>query len=186
MNTYELIYLIPSVITEEHVLDAQKAVEDILMKEKAEVIHHKILVRRKLAYKIRKVDHAYYIVLYFKGDTESIPHIVRGVFLIQDVIRSRVLLCDNFEEQKEYFIDGKRKDEPPKEEAATKVEAIKSSPESLPVMRPFKPVLRPAQSAQSVDQSDAKDEAEKKETKKPSLEELDKKLESILEGEIDF
>ena len=75
---------------------------------------------------------------------------------------------------------------PPKEEAATKVEAIKSSPESLPVMRPFKPALRPAQSAQSVDQSDAKDEAEKKETKKPSLEELDKKLESILEGEIDF
>lgn len=186
MNTYELVYLIPSIFTEEQVSGAQKAVEDILMKEKAEVLHRTVLTRRKLAYKIRKIEHAYYIVLYFKGEPESIPHIARGIFLFQDVMRSRIFLCDNFEEQKDYFIEGKRKDESPKEEAAYKTETFQPSPESPPPMRPFTPVVYPAQPAQSADQASAKDETEKRETKKPSLEELDKKLESILEGEIDF
>lgn len=174
MNTYELIYIVPSTLSETQLAHIQKQVEDILQKEKAEVVHHKVWRRSNLAYQIGQVEHAYYVLVYLRAEAEKLPGIQRGLLLFKEIVRYRIFVCEDIDKQKKYFIDGYKEPE-------TKQLVVTQDQEKKPVKRtPVVPKL-----VQKTPE-DYKKEVPKKQKTTPSLEDLDKKLDDILKGEIEL
>lgn len=158
MKGYELLYLIPSTKTQDEVQNIIQQVNQILSKHKAKILHHDIWSRSKLAYPIKKAEHGFYVLCYFKAN-DAVPAKVKlGLLLISDILRNVIIKHKHLEPQIKRFVE---KQEPIKRTYS--VDAQVKKEEKAPKRVEIKQI-----------------------NPKTSIKELDKKLEDILGDEIEL
>ena len=195
MNKYELLYIVPSQYTDDEVKGICETVTGLVEKEGGKVIRDENLGKIKLAYPINRVRHGTYIVLHVEAESEQIGAINRQLGLNDEVLRHQIVLLPNGAEAREYSISSYVA--PLSEEGRAENKRGHSS-DSREGARP-KPVSTTAPEAAStaaVEEVAVKEESSekteeiapptpaKKEEVSMSMEELDKKLDKILEGDV--
>jgi small subunit ribosomal protein S6 len=152
---YELLYLSPAQFTDDETEQIKVKVTALIEKAGVKITRNDNLGKFKLAYPIGQVRHGFYILVEFNGETEAIQTIERELRLLADVLRHQVIrLPEKIEAKK-----GKAKKE------------IKMVSYEAPGQDEEKP-------------SPKREQPKKPVPKKVNLEELDKKLDEILESDV--
>ena|SRR3990167_6236481 len=209
MIHYELLYIVPSILPDEEVQKIKGHIAQILEKNSATVSHHTVWERRKLAYSIGQVEHGIYILCYFDVESgKNVEEIKRHLRLNQSILRSTVVKhTTNLDAHIKRFIE---KQEPKRmQERIVKAPQAPQMPVSvreqqLPVQEHSvekEPLLELGESEKDSAQKQAETEEiapapqetpaaqapkASKTKKKPSLKELDQKLEDIIGGDIEL
>ncbi len=181
-----MLYIVPSQFTEEEITGIQKIVDDLLAANSATIIRQDNLGKIKLAYPIKKIQYGTYINVYFDAEASVIKELDRKLKLTDEVLRHMIIdrpigamekkveltsfvapLNEEGQRAKEGE-EGGSEDRP-----RTPRPAHASAPAPAPAPQPaVEAIAPPAPSATSGEES------------KMSIEELDQKLDKILEGDI--
>jgi len=168
MNKYELLYIVSAQYTDNEVEGIQKLVSDILEKDGGKVVSQQNLGKIKLAYSIKKQRHGTYILVYFDADPNTVKETNRLLGLMDEVLRHTMLARPNGAEQRKFEIssyvaplseEGKRVDVRPTRQVASKPVEVEE-------------LASPTPSSSTAEESTM------------SIEELDEKLDKILDGDI--
>ncbi len=161
MNHYELLYIIPLKInTEENPEPVINKISGFITSLGGEITLHENLDKKKLAYPIQHIRYGYYILIQFNMTGEGLKKLARELSLSADIIRHQIV----------------RK-------------KIKS-PEVLHQEKALQDKLKAKHAREDMeDEKVAKEKIDKITAKKPvaestRIDDLDKKLEEILEQEI--
>lgn len=217
MNKYELGILTDPEKTDADFQEIQKEIEDLITKNKGTIENVDIRGKRRLAYPIKKYQYAQYTFFVFNMPQEKLQTLERGLNLSQNVLRSLIVLHENFQtiaadERKSTAPSEKKpsaanagtkndkKEEPVKAEEKEPKTVAAEEPKSTDVEKESdKAEKEPAakeEAEQPTPKEPKKDEKKKeatasgkkksdsKESTKTQLEDLDKKLDEILEKEI--
>lgn len=166
MNKYELLYIVSSQYTDQEIEGIRTQVSELLEKMEGTKVSEKNLGKIKLAYPIQKQRHGTYILTYFDADPAKVKEFNRLLGLMDEVLRHTILARPKGAEERVFEIDsyvaplsdeGRRTEKPRQE---------RPRPVAKPAIAP------PTPSATSTEE------------KKMSIEELDQKLDKILEGDI--
>lgn len=152
---YELLYIIPAQFTDDENDQIIKKVTSVLEKVGVKIARNDNLGKLKLAYPIKHVRHGFYVLVEFEGETKAVQQIERELRLMPEVLRHQAIKLP----EKELAEEGKAK----KEIKMISYEAPGRDEEKEP----------------------AKREKPKPAPKKINLEELDKKLDEILEKDVE-
>lgn len=164
---YELLYIISNKFTEDEAKEINEKVEGIITANGAVITFREDWGKKKLAYPIAGFSYGYYRYVEFDATTEKIAKIERTIKLSSDVLRHQLLkrvvrTADLPEKPKPIFaFEPKKKEDEAKTAKTETVEEVKAE---------VKEVLKPKK-AKTVKESETK----------VSMEELDSKLEKILE-----
>lgn len=158
MNHYEIMYIVPLKLEGDEPTAVQEKVRAMLQTEGAKITSEEALGKRKLAYPIKHVRHGSYVVLECDIERAQVKRVSDWFRLSSEVLRAQI-------------VDKKLK-----------------SPEQLAREKAFQEKLARIQAAklgESMKQAPASNESRPVEEKpKVKLDELDKKLEQILEQEM--
>ncbi len=91
MNHYELLYIIPLVMGEDRVEIIKNKVDKMLTALGAEVTMREEMGKRKLAYPIKQVRYGYYILLEFNLEPTKLKDLERDLRLSTDILRWQVI-----------------------------------------------------------------------------------------------
>ena len=94
MKRYEGMFLINPELDEEKIEKEIETVKSEIIKEKGEIEESKILGRRKMAYSIKKQDHAVFVLMFFKADEQVIDKVRRKYHLNQNILRELIFIKD--------------------------------------------------------------------------------------------
>ena len=160
---FELIYVIPATYSEEEIQPIIDRVTHLIKEIGGEVIQDDNWGKKRLAYPIKHVQYGYYILNVIDLKASQLRKLQNKLKMFQEILRYQI------------------------------VKAIKKE-KTLPIQRPElekeKPELKPEKrkvisevgvSEQEIIENRKKKEPEKEKKKKISLEELDKKIDEILE-----
>lgn len=175
MTKYELLYIISADYTDDEVVGVQKQVVELIEKEEGKISRNESLGKIKLAYPIKKSKHGTYILVHFESEQASIQPLDRILRLTDEVLRHQIIIMPAGAEDAKVEInsyvapltdEGKKPRQPrqPSVPVAKPISVPAPTPEPTPIAPPT-PVV--------VD-----------ETQSMSMEELDKKLDEILEKDI--
>jgi small subunit ribosomal protein S6 len=157
---YEILYIISGQNTDDDAEKIKEKATAAFAKAQAEVTRNENLGKLKLAYPIKHVRHGFYILVEFKAEPGAVKAIERELGLMPEILRYQsVRLSDspNGEEEK-------------KEIKMISYEAPEREEDRQPKSRGEEKKKVPA----------------KKPAKKVNLEELDKKLDEILESDVEI
>jgi len=159
MKHYELMYIIPVKAGSEDDSSIQDKVRSMLQQEGATITKDEVLGKRKLAYPIKNLRHGNYIVMELDLDTQAVSRVNNWFRMSPDILRSQLVV------------------------------KLLKTPEQEAKEKAFREKLQKLQLKETADenQSDKPTPAgeDKPATSGPvQLEDLDKKLEKILEQEI--
>jgi small subunit ribosomal protein S6 len=168
MNKYELLYIVGTQYTDPEVAEIQTKIAALLEKTGAQILRNENLGKIRLAYAINKTRHGSYILVHFDADPSTIQAMNRQLELTDEVVRHTILSRAPGAEQKKVELisyvaplseEGKRPENKPapyREKSVVHTRAVEEVPLQAPVV------------------------AEKTMT----IEELDKKLDEILEDDL--
>ncbi|MBU0613979.1 30S ribosomal protein S6 [Patescibacteria group bacterium] len=88
---YEILYIVPSKFSDNEVDGAVERVASIFSKHGAEVKETKTLGKIKLAYPIKQVTHGTYILVFIESETEKVQAIDFDLKLAPEVLRHTML-----------------------------------------------------------------------------------------------
>ena len=157
---YELLYIIPSSFADAEVEGVQKTVAGIVQEAGGEVFKDESLGKIKLAYPINHVRHGTYILVYFTAETNQIKDLDNKLRLNDEVLRHTIVKLDPASEAKNY-------------ELTSYVAPLTA--EGTPAFTKKKPVPKLAPPPPTKTEETAP---------KMTVEELDKKLDEILESDV--
>lgn len=173
---YELLYIIPATLTDEEVGGIETKVASLIAKVGAEIESTKRLGKFRLTYPIKKQRHGHYVLVMVKAEPTTVAKLDEQLRLIPaEIVRHLILLADEAGADQKFdlvqFQEVNVETDRPKrrekvEEKETKVGEIKAGVQTL--------------------EEGKKDESEVASEKKEAVtsEELDKKIESALSGDI--
>lgn len=168
MQHYEVMYLVPGTITPEQLPSIQARVLEYVTKVGGQPGTQLELERRRLAYKIRQHAYAYYGLIQFEAEANVIRDLDQKIRLDNDVLRYMISLASPMTAEQIRVMMAGEKYKLHKDVPVVPVAAVKTSVTALT--------------------EEEKMFAETKQTKpededagKVSIEELDKKLDAILE-----
>lgn len=181
---YELLYIVPSSFSDTEIEGVQKEVAALVAQEGGTVIRDESLGKIKLAYPIKKVRHGTYIMVQFEAETTILNPLEAKLRLEDKIIRHLVTAMPAGAENKVFEIasyvaplsaEGKRQDKPVRQ--AKPAPAVTAPISSEPATeekagQEAKPELAPPAPSKPEET-----------TPKMSVEELDKKLDEILESD---
>lgn len=180
MNTYELLYIIGTQFTDTEVEGVRESVVTLIKNAGGEVARHENLGKIKLAYPIKGMRHGTYVVVHIAAESSAIEKIDRQLRLADDVLRHQLVTLPESAKDREYNIsayiaplseEGRAlRREQKKEQQAAAAKAKKENEEEN----------------EEAPKSVAPPTPTKTEDTAPKLtmEELDKKLDKILEGDV--
>lgn len=181
MSRYEIMYLFSPKIKDEDLNPLVEQMRTLITKHKGKIVEELDMGKKKLAYPIKHFRHGFYYVIYHDMPTEKISALEKDLRLSDDVLRYLLVKHDErsykaLSEQKkraseaelEKKAEGKDQDEPKEEKTETK-----PSVEEKPTAKDTK---------KRDDEKKARKAEDKKE--KAKLDELDKKLDEILDEDI--
>lgn len=165
LRHYEMLYIIPVKYTVEELPKIQNNVKGILAEHNCQITYEEDLGKRKLAYPIGQVYHGYYFVMEFNMDPGNLSKLNTALRLDQELVRylvvAKVLQTD---EEK-----AKEKERRARQEAE-EVEELKEKITSQKTA---------GETAKAVETPKAKAAAGK-----VSMEDLDKKLDELIDESI--
>lgn len=164
---YEMMYIIPMKYAVEDLESIFKKVRETLQKFGGEITSEKNLGNQKLAYPIKQVLQAYYIILEFDCEKENIKPFERSLRLIDEVLR-HMIVTKKIKTAEEKEKEGKLLEKISREQEERAKQELEKDQEKLKESEHKSPVQAPAV---------------KKEVK-VSLEDLDKKLDEILDEKV--
>lgn len=173
MNTYELLYIVPTQYTDDEVGEIEKKVSGLVEKVGGKVASNTNLGKIRLAYPIKKVRHGTYILSYFEAEGEQVAELDRQLRLADEVLRHTIVDRPEGADSSSFELSSyvaplseeAKAQRKPKARTERKV-ATPATPAAPEAIAP------PAPSATSAEES------------KMTMEELDQKLDKILEGDI--
>lgn len=159
MQNYELLYIIPVKYTEEEVEKINKTVKDLIIEKGGEIIREDSLGLLRLAYPIKQVYQGYYPVIVFSLEEKDIKSVDRELKLMNEVLRYQIVnkIIGAEKQLKEAIFKEK------KEKLEDQREERKQQKQPTPVK---------------------KAEPKKEPKKKVDIDELEKKLDKILDSDI--
>ena len=188
MNTYELLYIIPATLTDEEVRQTELDAQALIKKYGGIVKESRQLGKFRLAYLIKKVRHGYYVLVYFEAEPQVVAKINEAFRIYDRCLRHLIVRADeaggsefNLVQYQEVVVDG-GKDERSKRKKQDREKAK---------------VAEDVQAAAELDKDEEETETEEVageevekieeatgETMVISQEELDKKIDEALQGEV--
>ncbi len=88
---YELLYIVPSVLSDEAVKEVQSTVDAIITQNRGEILKSDIWSRRKLAYPVKKYEEGIYILTHFKAPP-TVPRIIdTKLKFMENIIRFMII-----------------------------------------------------------------------------------------------
>ncbi|PJA47479.1 30S ribosomal protein S6 [Candidatus Uhrbacteria bacterium CG_4_9_14_3_um_filter_36_7] len=167
MNTYELLYCISSQYSDAEAEKIQADMSELIEQMDAKLLKSSFLGKIKLAYSIKNMRYGMFVLVYFESEGNIIEPLNKKIRLMDGILRHTILSVAKGTEQKEYTLESY---EPPLAEDGTPVQKKryiakktttstgKSLPPPTPTTQEDRPVL--------------------------SIEELDKKLDEILDDDL--
>jgi small subunit ribosomal protein S6 len=98
MNNYETLYVLKPTLTDEETAANIAKIEEILVREGAEILATNNMGMRKLAYPVEKNERGVYTVVYFKAAGSVITELERNLKFNEEVIK---YLTVKYSKQKE-------------------------------------------------------------------------------------
>jgi small subunit ribosomal protein S6 len=187
MNHYELLYIVGSQYTDEEVTEVMKNVNDLIDKvfnkqgdeQKGKVVGEKVLGKIRMAYPIKKIRHGTYVLSYIDASPASVADLDRELRLHDEVLRHTILTrpdgaLDRTFELSSYVAPLSEEGRAQRRERKTPrpSETIASRTVEQPTKIPVQELPPALVSTTSTEE------------KTMSMEELDKKLDKILEGDV--
>lgn len=104
-NTYEMTYIVNSVISEGQIKDLVKRVTSYVTEAGGEIFEVDEWGSRRLAYPIQKKRNGYYVNMYFRLSGANIPRLERSLEIDDNILRYLTLRMDakmmrHYEKQK--------------------------------------------------------------------------------------
>jgi small subunit ribosomal protein S6 len=170
MNQYELLCIVPTLYTDPEISGIQEEVVKLLTGNGAQILRQENLGKIRLAYPIKSQHHGSYILMHFDADPSVITELNRRLRLMDSLLRHTLLTRAPGALQKKFELfsyvapltdEGKKERETVPRRAPVKPAPRKDVAVVTPVVAP---VMR--------------------ETAPMTMEELDQKLDKILEGDI--
>jgi len=93
-NTYELTYIVNSVISDDQIKDLVSRVTAYLTDAGAEIIEVDEWGTRRLAFPIQKKRNGYFVNLYFRSSGGMIPRLERALEIDDNILRYLTLRMD--------------------------------------------------------------------------------------------
>jgi small subunit ribosomal protein S6 len=93
-NTYELTYIVNSVISDEQVKDMVSRVTAYVTENAGEIIEVDEWGARRLAFPIQKKRNGYYVNMYFKAAGDLIPRLESAMEIDDNILRYLTLRLD--------------------------------------------------------------------------------------------
>ena len=93
-NSYELTYIVNSVLSDEQVKDLVSRVTAYISEAGGEIIEVDEWGQRRLAYPIQKKRNGYYVNMYFRSSGTMIPRLERALEIDDNVLRYMTLRMD--------------------------------------------------------------------------------------------
>ncbi len=163
MQYYELVGLIPGNLAENEVEPILQKISDIIKNSGAEIKRQELIGRRKTAYAIQKMRHAYYFLIGFEHDSD-LKETEKKLKLHKNLLR--YLITKTKPKTAEEIAKEKKRMQKQEETAEIKTEKTISKTQ----------IDKPADSNKTIE--------EKTKEKPVDLEQLDKKIDEILKEEI--
>lgn len=166
MKEYELLYIVGTQFTDQEITNIQSKIDEMLTQVGAKVLKTQNLGKIKLAYPIKKIRHGSYVLSYFDAEPSVIVDLNRRLSLAEEILR-HTLLARPFGalecafELTSYTAPLSDEAKPEKEMKRMPVKTFKKVEMQLPLPTPAS-AERPSM----------------------TMEELDQKLDKILEGDI--
>lgn len=154
-----MLYIIPTQYTDTEIEKIMADIAALLEGEGGKVTRNENLGRIKLAYPIKKVRHGSYILVHFAGEPETLKEIERKLRLTEEVLRHQIIVLPKGAADRKFEISSYVA--PLSEEARKQKEQTKAKKIAPPT---------PAKTEETAPNL--------------SMEELDKKLDEILESEV--
>lgn len=170
MKEYELFYLVPTLYTDAEISGIQAEVVKLLESIGAKILRNENLGKIRLAYPIKAQHHGSYVLVHFDAESSVIAELNRKLGLTDSILRHTLLTRAPGAVEKKFELTSY---------VAPLTEEAKKERESTPRRAPSKPVFHNAPAPQA-----AAPVAVAREVAPMSMEELDQKLDKILEGDI--
>ena len=134
MNNYETLYVLKPTLTDEETAANIAKIEEILVREGAEILATNNMGMRKLAYPVQKNERGVYTIVYFKAEGTLINELERNLKFNEEVIKFLTVRYSNKKEVAQYeklVTAASKVEEPVKtEEPATTEEPASESAEA--------------------------------------------------------
>lgn len=166
---YELLYIIPSRYTDTEIEGIQSNVSGMIEKIGAKVVKEENLGRIRLAYPIQQTQHGVYILVYFEAETSAVAELEKQTRLSNEILRHTVVKLPKGIPERSFVLESYVAPLSEEDEENRRVRRIETVPVRVKTVEPMvqsqiEPMLR--------------------EEKPMSMEELDKKLDEILDVNI--
>lgn len=167
MKEYELLYIVGTQFTDQEINDIQSKIDQMLTQVGAKVLKTQNLGKIKLAYPIAKARHGSYVLSYFDAEPSMIVELNRRLGLAEEIMRHTLLerpagALERTFELVSYVA-------PLSEEARTERETKRVPSKTF--KKPDEVQVSPSLPVSAVESS-------------MTMEELDQKLDKILEGDV--
>lgn len=199
MNHYELLCILSGKMTEVEMGECEKSIETMLKNAASELHYTHRLDRKKLAFPIDHHAYGYYLLAMFDAEPQTVSRIERELALMNDVLRHSVTQKKSItpppvEERKQSSFDAlpsiaempadipvQQPIQAPQEPVAVIAQVAPTPLEVLPPEKTEVPDTTIAPTAQTPEETV---QPPKKKQEKLSYEELDKRLDEIINNDI--
>lgn len=166
MKEYELLYIVGTQFTDQEIVGIQSKIDEMLTQAGAKVLKTQNLGKLKLAYPIKKIRHGSYRLSYFDAEPSVIVDLNRRLGLTEEILRHTMLArpvgaLEHTFELTSYVAPLSEEAKPEREMKRAPLKTFKKAEPQLPSPPPM------AAAVSSM-----------------TMEELDQKLDKILEGDI--
>ena len=87
MNNYETLYVLKPTLTDEETAANIAKIEEILVKQDAQILATNKMGMRRLAYPVQKNERGFYTIVYFKAAGNVIAELERNLKFNEEVIK---------------------------------------------------------------------------------------------------
>lgn len=169
MKGYELLYIVGSQFTDEEIGGIQGIMTKLLETAGAKILRNENLGKIRLAYPIKKIRHGSYILVHFDAEGSALSDLNRRIGLTEEVLRHTIL--ERPEGAVERTFELSSYVPPLSEEAKVEKETKRPSSSKSSKKKAEEIEIAPPTPASAEDAS-------------LTMEELDQKLDKILDGDI--
>ncbi len=174
LQQYELLAILPGTLTEEEAKNGQQIIKDVLAQYQGVDVTEKTMGKNRLSYPMKHIRYGYFYFFTCRLDTTQVGLVDKKLRLLPNILRFVLRIHDSSLPAPRLFSDLEK-------------EAVKVADEVAPVAIPEEMVASEAvvaNTAPVVESKPKKVAAKKEEVKEVSMEEIDQKLDDILDKTI--
>lgn len=187
---YELVYILSPKLSDDDAEKKSKEIVEQIKENITEIVLEDFWGKKDLAYPIDKLEHGYYTLVQFKAEAENINKINKKLKLDDEIIRYLIVKKEDFVSTKKIEDKPENEVKPDKESTDEDANFVKDklTKETIDeVIKEPEAEVKDKESGEMKEEAGVKDNRIKEKEKKPKavISDLDKKLDDILDSEIE-